>query len=174
MKTKMKIIAVVAVMIAATGTMFAQVSATGDATANILAALGVVNNSDLNWGDITPDGTSATVVSMSADASGTRTDDGGGAIMLSSDEGSSAEFELSGEAAETVDLSFTSSSISLSNGTDNMAAELYFTGGLGTTTSSETLTGGNATFYVGGDLTVGAGQASGAYTTTFEVNAQYQ
>ena len=55
-----------------------------------------------------------------------------------------------------------------------MPATLYFTGGLGTTTSSETLTGGTATFYVGGDLTVGAGQASGAYTTTFEVNAQYQ
>ena len=122
MKTKMKIIAVVAVMIAATGTMFAQVSATGNATANILAALGVVNNTDLNWGDITPDGTSATVVSISADAAGTRTDDGGGAIRLSSDIGSSAEFTLTGEAAETVDLSFTSSTITLDDGGQNYHA----------------------------------------------------
>ncbi len=168
MKTKMKIFAVVAVMIAATGSMMAQISA--DATANILDALGCTNAAgdagDLNFGDIVP-GTVESTVAIASDGAGARTLPTGDAVLVASDEGSSAQFDLVGLADAVVDLTV-DPNVTLDNGGDNMTATLVLSA------ATATLTGGAATFYVGGTLTVGAAQATGSYTGTFDVTADYQ
>ena len=40
--------------------------------------------------------------------------------------------------------------------------------------ASVTIAGGSVTFFTGGDLTVGAGQAEGAYSGTYELTVDYQ
>ncbi|MCF8346217.1 MAG: DUF4402 domain-containing protein [Bacteroidales bacterium] len=171
MKSTFKILAMVAVLMAAATTVSAQ-SATADATANILSALGCSNTvgdaGDLDWGDIVPGG-SQSVVNITSDATGTRSLSSGDATLVATDDGNSAEFTLTGLADAVVDLSLTSASITLSDGA---AATMDATLSLSSTTA--TLTGGTAIIYVGGDLTVAASQTTGSYTTTFEVNAQYQ
>ncbi len=171
MKSTIKNLAMVAVLLAAATTVSAQTTA--DATANILPALGCVNTAGdagaLDWGDIVP-GSSATDVVISSDASGTRSISGGGdATLVATDDGNSAEFTLTGLGDAVVDLSLTSGSITLDDGSSNtMDAAISLS------SATATLTGGTATFYVGGTLTVGASQVAGAYATTFEVTAEYQ
>ena len=153
----------VAVLMAAATTMHAQTSAT--ATANILTALGVTNDTDLDFGDIVPDAASSEVTIAATDL-GARTLTSGSAVLVTTNEGNSAQFTLSGED-QAVDLALVSSPITLTGTGSDMSADLVL---------SETSVGSASgdVFYVGGTLTVGAAQAAGSYSGTFEVTASYQ
>jgi hypothetical protein len=171
MKTSMKIFAVVAFLfVTTTSSMFGQ-AVTATATANILTALGIDKDGshlgDLDFGDIVP-GASSTEVTIASTLAGTRSKDAGTAVLVASNIGNSAKFDLVGLSGATVNLYITDNTITLNSGGNNMNAILSLSAG------TATLTGGAASVYVGGVLTVGIAQAAGTYSNTFEVTAQYQ
>ena len=165
---KLKIIAVVAVMIAATGNMMAQ---TADASANILAALECTNASgeagDLEFGDMVA-GSSESVVHMAPQSIGGRSLSFGDATLMATDQGGSAQFDLTGLSSAVVEITV-DASVTLDNGSSSTMDLVPVLN-----SSTVTLFGGIASFYVGGNLTVGANQPIGYYQGTFTVTAEYQ
>lgn len=137
-------------------------SATGTATAKILRQITLTNTSALQYATIIS-GASASTVAVST--AGVRTC---GASLSCLGTATAASFDVDGTEGAVV-LVGGDSSVSL-------------TGSLGgTMTSSLTYSAANITlgatggsFQVGGTLSVGANQAAGDYTGTFNVTADYQ
>ena len=81
---------------------------------------------------------------------------------------SAASFDVTGEAGQAYFITLPSSTI-LSSGANTMTVDT-FNHDAGAT---PTLVGGSDTFNVGATLNVGATQASGTYSGTFAVTANY-
>ena len=81
-----------------------------------------------------------------------------------------ASFTITGEPNTSFAIGLPSS-ISLSNGTASMTVDA-FSSSLGVTSTIDA-TEGEATLNVGATLAVGANQASGLYTSTFDVTVNY-
>jgi len=171
---KFNIIALVAIMFAATGTLFAQVSAEADATANILTSLVIEKEPSylyIDFGDIVSP-SSVSTVTIAAELGVERTSTGD-VVLLTSNDGHPARFNMTGLENATVLLSIEESFLLSYDGTNTMVAEPFL--------SNETVTlnlFGHAHFFVGGTLTVGANQFPNpkpiTYTGTFHLTAEYQ
>jgi hypothetical protein len=156
-------------MLLVSGLAFAQASDTGTATAEILAAIEIANVTGLDFGTIAAGSTGTSVVTIAATSLGARTSTGD-ALLVLSNEGNSAQFDVTAGDGLGYALSFTSGTITLTH-TDlvnTMSADLTIDAASGTGT------GAAYSHYVGGDLSVGAVQEPGLYTGTFELNAIYQ
>jgi Mat/Ecp fimbriae major subunit len=141
-------------------------NATGEARARILRQLTLTNTSDLQFATIIS-GATASTVAVSVAGVGTC-----GPTLVCTGTTTAANFDIQG----------TNNAVVLVGGD----AAVTLTGSLGGTmgatldysTNSLTLTQGPGTvggsFQVGGTLSVGANQASGDYTGTFNVTADYQ
>lgn len=81
---------------------------------------------------------------------------------------SAVHFDVDGTADASVGITLPSASVLLSNGTDDITLQ-NFTSDV----ASVTLTGGSASFAVGGELDIAAGITSGVYTGTFDVTVEY-
>jgi hypothetical protein len=149
----------------ATGTAFAATSATANATANIVTAIGITKSVDLQFGNVVSS-TGATFVILST--AGVRTGD---AILSTGGTGASAaSFAVSGDAGSTYAITLpTTATLTTTPGAETMTVDTFNSNPTGT----GTLTLGSQNLLVGATLHVGAGQVSGAYAGTFNVSVAY-
>ena len=153
--------ALVAVAFGTTGAQAA--TAPGTATANIVQALTIAENEQLDFATIIPGGAAATVQVSTA---GTRTCGGG---LTCSGTTTAGAFTATGTPNQSVTIS-TDATATLISGANNMSVA-----GIAPSAASGTLSaGGILTFTVGGTLTVGASQAAGVYSGSYNVNVNYQ
>ena len=137
-------------------------SATGTAKAKILRQITLTNTSDLQYATIISGATAATVAVSTA---GARTC---GTGLTCTGTATSANFNVAGTDGAVVLVSG-DSSVTL-NGSlgGTMASTLTYSA------ANITLGATGGSFQVGGTLSVGANQAAGDYTGTFNVTADYQ
>jgi len=137
-------------------------SATADATATILEEVTVTAGDDLAFGTIVV-GATGDDVTIASDGTFTC-----GTNLTCTGTNSAASFDVAGTATEVVTVSV-DGTVSLTSGLNSMSASL--------SSSDATLTldaGGDASFTVGGVLTVGDNQPSGDYSGQFDVTVDYQ
>ncbi len=137
-------------------------SATANTSATVIAAIAVSKTADMNFGSIVPTASAATVT-IGNNGSLTST-------LTTTGAHSAAAFNVTGGANEAFSVSLPASA-SLSDGASHTMTVDTFSDSLG---AAGTLNGsGTASFTVGGVLHVGASQAAGAYTGTFQVTVAY-
>jgi hypothetical protein len=151
--------------------LFAQVSATATATAQIVAPITITKNVDMNFGNISSSAIAGTVILTPA---GTRTVTGGATLPTSAGTVTAAAFTIGGAPAYTyvITLPATPYVITRVSGSETMQVTAF--------TSTPTPTGlldgsGAQTLSVGATLAVGVTQAAGTYTnaTGFTVTVNY-
>ena len=150
----------------------AQATATATASATVVTPISIVNNTNMNFGNIAVQASTGGTVALSAAASATRTAGGAGGVTLPNVTGTvtSAKFTVSGTANYTYTITLPGSAVVLSSGANNMNATSFINSAAGTLDGT-----GNQIFYVGATLTVAAAQPAGAYTTAtpFNVTVNY-
>ena len=157
--------AVAAISFGATGASAA--TGTGNATARIVDALQITENTVLNFGTIVPSTLTAADVSVSP--AGVKACDP--ALSCISGTHAAGAFTVTGLGGQNVNVSV-SAPVNLTGPGTAMPLSA-----LTTNTASVTLSAGptgTANFTVGGTLTVGANQAAGTYAGTYTVTANYQ
>ena len=150
-----------------TGSIFAQdADATANVDAVIVAPLSIKVEDNMNFGSIAADGAAGTVIlNANSDANA----DASSSASLVASTRRAALFLV--DAAANYGYSITlPSSVTLTNGTDNMTLD-NFTSGLGATSVG---TGIDQLLYVGGTLNVAANQAEGAYNGDVKVTVSYE
>ncbi len=170
MKSKLLLGMTLLVAMSISTTTFAQETASGSGTANILEALAIshVGANPLDFGDIIPN-TGGTVKILNS-AAGTRSLESGDCELVGN-AGGSARFNITGHPNTAVDLSV-DSNVTL---TETVGGTETMTSTLSLSSSSITLAGdGTGSIYVGGTLTIGAAQLVGTYNGTFDVTVSYQ
>lgn len=149
---------------------FAQsATATAEARGTILQSLTLVRQSDLDFGTVAPDATTAGTVSVDASTGARSTT--GGVVALPGAFGR-AQFDGSGTAGNLVELVLTQPAGGvIVNGANTVGALL----GLDSGGTSRTIPlGGVFSVYVGGDFSIAANQPSGLYSAQFDLTANYQ
>jgi len=147
----------------------AQASATANATATVVEVITIDKTADLDFGTFAS-GLSKGSVIMGAD--GTRYQEGG-VVLLDADGGNPAIFIVHGTANGKYFVTLPadeSVTLTSSSGTEQMTIA-SFTHNAATGTLDNN---GQATFNVGGVLTVAPNQPAGVYTGTFDVIVTHQ
>lgn len=141
-------------------------SATANATANVVTPITIAKNTDLRFGKFSPGITTGTVLIATG---GGRTATGG--VSLSAlDAGGAASFTVTGDTVATYAITLpTNGTVTITNGANSMAVNDFVSNPSGT----GTLTAGTQNLSVGATLSVGANQAAGSYTGTFQVSVDY-
>jgi Mat/Ecp fimbriae major subunit len=140
-------------------------SATGQASAVILQAITVTQNTAMNFGDIFQTGGAGTVTLTSAGAiSGT-----GFSFYGTTAAG---QFTAVGSAGAPAVISF-STGDTLTSGGNTIPMGTYTTSVTSPTTFPGTTGSGSLVFTVGATLTIAANQASGNYAGTYTVTVNY-
>lgn len=173
------LVAVVSALTMTNSNAQADASAEATATATILQDLTVTKNQDLDFGVVVPSSTVPTVVTvLPADASVATITSGLGTLISAGDNAgtsSVAKFTVNGSGTTIYTLTLPTDPIQLSNGSETMPCTLTSSALLGVNiTLGGLITASvNDEVFVGGVLTVGAGQASGVYTQTFDLEVNY-
>ncbi len=155
---------------------FAQSTATATATGSttIVRPIAITKNVDLSFGRIVrpASGTGTVTIANSADVVSA----GSGAVALSGVTTTRAKFTLDGEGGQAVSISIpTSFDMALSSDatkkiivtlSPDLASSIALSNALGSS--------GTQALYVGGNFSLPASQANGAYTGTFDVTVAYQ
>lgn len=136
--------------------------ATGTAKAKILRQITLTNTSDLQYATVISGATASTVAVSTAGAATC------GAGLTCTGTTSAANFNIAGTNGAVV-LVGGDSSVTL-----NGSLGGTMTSSLSYSATSVTLGATGGSFQVGGTLSVGANQASGDYSGTFNVTANYQ
>jgi hypothetical protein len=165
-----KVIIAAAIIIAATITQSANAqaaTATGSASAKILAPIAIAAGAPLNFGTITASAVAGTVVITPA---GARSVTGGvGAVTDGANAPTAGVFTVTGAAGYGFSITLPASA-TITSGVNSMTVNTFAS----TPSGSGTLVGGTATVNVGATLNVGAGQASGlTYNGTYPVTVNY-
>jgi hypothetical protein len=140
------------------------VTATANATAEILEALDVQAVSALDFGVIAANGADTITVAPNSGVTC-------GANLICTGTAAAASLTVDGSAGATVAISLPSSTTTLTN---IPASATMSVTGLTLSAATLTLSGSPDAFTVGGTLSVGAGQAAGTYNGTFAVDVEYQ
>src|ERR1035437_6262814 len=159
-----KLIVIAAVVLGFTTTSFAQLSATANASANMVSALNVakVANADMNFGTIyTPSAASTLVLTAAASAVLTPST---GLQILSTTGGSAAHFIVTAGAGSP-HVNWSTGPINLTSGSNTMSLSAL-TSSTVTQGANVTLVSGSLDVYIGGTLNIAANQATGTYTNT--------
>ena len=143
-------------------------TASANAGARIVAAIGITRTADLNFGSVIASATASGTVVQTAVASPVRT--GTGVTLGSAAAVSPATFSVTGEGSTTYAITLPGSPVTLANGVNEMTISAFTSSPSGTGTLSA---GGAQTLYVGGTLHVAQSQVSGVYTGTFDVTVTY-
>ena len=158
MKQITKFFTLAIVMIAFSGSTFAQVGATATASATIITPIAITKTVDMNFGNIA-------VGPLGGDAvlppAGARTATGDVTFPAVAGTVAAASFDVTGEGASTYSILITPVSTILTSGPNTMTVGLFISTPLGT----GALTAGAQTILVGARLIVGGAQAPGLYTT---------
>jgi hypothetical protein len=144
---------------------YAANTATSNATATVIAPIAIVGTVDLQFGKFAASGTTGTVVMTPA---GVRTATGG-VVLSAVAPGAAASYNVTGDTTASYTITLPASAVTITSGANNMTVASFTS----TPATTGTLTAGAQTLTVGGTLSVGASQATGAYTGTYTVTVQY-
>ena len=149
-----------------TNGIFAQATASFNASATIIQPIGITTVSDLNFANI--DAKNGGAVTLSPENS--RTSNGDVALAEGGNV-SAASFEISGQSGLTYAISIPSVDYVLSNGSESMVINNFTTDA----TSDKALAGGTQTIHVGATLNVNPNQTPGNYISPspFNVTVNY-
>lgn len=136
--------------------LFAQDFDCASATAEIVAAISITKDVDMNFGLVVSSGSAGTV-ELGTDGSRTPTN----VTLQSGGNVSTAEFTVSGEDGYTYNV-ILPSSVTIISGTDGMIVDDFISN---PTEDEGDLTGGTETLFVGATLNVGINQPSGVYVS---------
>ena len=176
MKNLTKVIAIAIAMFGFATSSFAQASTTASASAKIITPITIASTANLEFGNIALISGAAGTVEISADAAGTRTENG---VQLNGVTGTvnAAKFEITGETGIFYTITMPSTLELVTNGgdTDTEKMAIALTGSRDLTGVAISATALENDFYIGGTLTVKASQAAGDYHTAsnFEVSVNY-
>ncbi len=154
----------------------AQDSATADATAEILEALVLTNNSALDFGTMVVSGGGAVTIAADGTLTCSATD------IICSGTTSVAGFSVEGTANNAVTINLPTGSVELRHPAFTPATALQHAIELNNFTASENGTGGpevtldgagEATFDVGGTITLDGSEEAGTFDGTFDVSVEY-
>ena len=142
----------------------------------VLQTHSLVNQTNLDFGIVTTDGTNPGTVTIAPDSSGARGFTGGVVLLPSSP--TSAQFDGLAAPLETVVLTLTppvSGVLQDAAGDQITVNSMSIDGaGLTETITAGTINSGKFTVYVGGDFGLSATQQSGVYSADFNLNAEFQ
>ncbi len=158
-------IAAVVVLAAAAGKAEAADTESANASATLVAPVTLTKQAALDFGRLSSGVAGGTAVISSAGARSVTGD-----VVEEGGTPSTADFDITGEDGLVYDITLPSS-ISLTSGANNMTVDTFTSDQAG---NSGTLTGGSDSFSVGATLNVGASQATGTYTGSFDVTCAYQ
>ena len=169
MKQMTKFFTLVLVMVAFSAATFAQVSATANAHATVLAPLTITAVTPLEFGTLASSAAGTVAITTGSVRSAT------GGVTLMGGTPTAAEFDIVGTGSANYTVTLPTLPVVLTgsvSGTMNVTA-------LTTTIPAGANTlpvGGTATLLMGGTLTVGAAQPAGSYTnaTDLTVTVNYQ
>ena len=168
MKNMIKILILIILFSGFVASSFAQIAATATASANIITPISIAKDLNMSFGNIAVNPTSpGGTVTLPAASSSTRSFTGGITLTAVTGLVQAAKFTVTGEgtSAYTVTIPGT---ISIASGTNTMSIVP-----VSNPNGSGALVGGTQDIYVGGTLTVGATQAVGIYSGTFNVTVNY-
>jgi hypothetical protein len=144
--------------------------ATSNASANIITPITITKTVDLVFGNIAvnPLGSGGTVI-LAPSSSATRTPSAGITLPGVTGSPTAAYFTVTGQTNSTYAITLPSST-SIINSSNTMTINAFLNdiglaGNLGSA--------GSQNFYVGGTLNLGAAQAPGLYTGSFDVTVNY-
>ncbi|MCX6222976.1 MAG: DUF4402 domain-containing protein [Bacteroidia bacterium] len=150
---------------------YAQVSATATSTATIVTPITITKNVDMNFGNISVNGTAGTVILTPANS---RSATGGVTVPVTAGTVTSASFGIAGQGNYTYSITLpgTATTLTHTNTINTMTADTWTSSPTPTGTLSA---GGAQTLTVGATLHVGASQLAGVYTsgTPFTVTVNY-
>ena len=161
MNKKLLLIAGVAITSVGISTSVVAAQATGSATANVIAPIGITNTSALQFGEIIG-GTAGTVVVTPLGAAV-------GGSLPSAGTPSAGTFDITGEGNRTFSIAIAKVS-ELVNGTDNLVIGTFTNTADGAT---GTLASGTLTLGVGATITLDGSEPAGTYTGTYTVDVDY-
>lgn len=139
--------------------------------ASAMLTIAITASVELNFGTLDVAGAGTAVMNTSNG----RTVTGGVSAVTGAGLESSGVLSISGSTGLAIDLSMTSPAFSVTNGGDSMSVNNFnLVTNAGGATQTVTLTSNPTNFPFGATLNVGSGQAAGAYTGNFTVNANYQ
>ena len=160
MNKKLLLIAGAAITSVGISTSVIAAQATGTATANVIAPMGITNTSDLQFGEIIG-GTGGTVIVTPLGLAL-------GGSLPSAGTASAGTFDITGEGTRTFSIAIAKVT-DLINGTDNLVIS-DFTNTAGAT---GTLIGGALTIGVGATITLDGSEPANTYTGTYTVDVDY-
>lgn len=141
-------------------------TATGNATAKVLAPIAIVAGANLNFGTIASSAAIGTVVITPA---GARSVTGGvGAVTDGANTPTAGVFTVTGAAGYGFSITLPATA-TITSGLNSMTVGTFAS----TPSGSGTLVAGTATVNVGATLNVGASQAAGSYLGTYPVTVNY-
>ncbi len=140
-------------------------TATSNISAAIVPAIAITKDTDMNFAHVVASGSAGTVaLSLAGSRSAT-----GGATLGSSIGTAAAAFTVSGDPSSLYSISLPASA-TITSGGNTMTVNGFASAPSGTGTIG---VGGTQTLTVGATLQVGANQAQGTYTGTFDVTVAY-
>ena len=150
-----------------TTTVFAQATASANASATIVTPISISKNTDMNFGNIATNGTVGTVVLSPASG---RTFTGGVSLPATTGTVTAASFTVEGSGSYTYAITLPSSVV-ITSGSDQMSVNNFTS----TPSTTGTLSSGSQTITIGATLNLIASQAEGSYTsaTPFAVTVNY-
>ncbi|WP_217631593.1 DUF4402 domain-containing protein [Pedobacter hartonius] len=152
---------------------FAQVSATANAGADIVAPIAILKTGDMNFGIVARSNVNGWV---QLSAAGVRTTTGGALLLSQTGTVTPATFAVTGEAGYTYAITLPTS-VTLTNttgaGGETMVVENFVS--TPTVAAGGVLVAGTQTLSVGGELVIAGNQVSGNYLagTPFTVTVNY-
>lgn len=147
-------------------------SDTGEARVDLVQPITVVKNSDLNFGNFIAGTTNS---SFRIDAvNGIMSQLNGDAISIGGTQ-SRASFTATGRPFEQANIRRVQNSINIVRvgGTETMRVDNFWLGNRAGLRDQTLDASGQATYFVGGRLRIGANQAAGAYRGNFDVTIDY-
>jgi hypothetical protein len=169
MRALSKFVPLVIAMLLATGSAFAQVTASATASATILEPIAISKTVDMNFGNLAVNASAGTIV-LTPESARTAT---GGVTFLPTNAGTitAASFTVTGLADATYSITLPAAATVISNSGNDMTVDNWTS----TPTPTGTLTGGQQTLNVGATLNVPGSSPSGVYTsaTPFNVTVNY-
>jgi hypothetical protein len=140
-------------------------STSANANARVVTPISIAKTADMNFGDVVAGGSAGTVVLTPAGARSAT----GGTTLGSGTSVAAAAFNVTGQANATYAITLPASA-TVTSGANSMTVDTFTSNPSGTGTLSG---GGSQALSVGATLNVGASQATGTYTGSFNVTVTY-